>query len=217
MKAKRLGDTTKILGCTGAFIVFFESPLPGIPNFNIIKIAGILVVLFSLYNLANFYQSKNIFNNARIGALITIIGFISVMIGGGIAPRMPSYEMWTYTMICTNFVGGVFFTVAAFFVRRSLNELAVHSDISLFKTAAIVLFIGAILSTILIGVLIMWIAFLILAIAFFKMSEKPSTPLSNTHSPLTVLVSNVKANFCPNCGTSLQSDVIFCPNCGKQT
>ena len=128
----------KILGGVGAFIVFFEVLLlHGIAGFNIPRVAGIIIILFSLYNLANFYQSRSIFNNARLGALIAILGLISGMVGGRIVLTLP-VVMWLYANLCNWIIGGVLFTVAAFFVRRSLNELAVRSGVSLFKTVAIV-------------------------------------------------------------------------------
>jgi uncharacterized membrane protein len=215
---------SKNLGIIGAFIIFFEVILlRGIPAFNILKFTGIIVILISLYNLANFYQSKNIFNNARIGALMAIIGIIISLASGGIIPTIPSFVMWSYARICYSAIVGVFFTVSAFYVRRSLNELASRSGTALFKTASLVLFIGAILTIImLIGLPIMWIAFLILAIAFFTMKE-PNSPHTNNKSFNTANTANqteAEANtaliLCPNCSINVPPDTIFCTQCGTQ-
>jgi uncharacterized membrane protein len=73
----------------------------------------------------------------------------------------------------------VFATIAAFFARRSLKELATHSGIKRFTTIGLLLLIGAILSIVLIGVLLVWISALILAITFFTM-KTPNTTIETT-------------------------------------
>jgi uncharacterized membrane protein len=86
----------------------------------------------------------------------------------------------------------VFATIAAFFARRSLKELATHSGIKRFTTIGLLLLIGAILAIVLIGVLLVWIAILILAITFFSM-KKPDTTMetptvaTSTSSTTTIM------------------------------
>jgi uncharacterized membrane protein len=69
--------------------------------------------------------------------------------------------------------------VVALFYRRSLLSLRDKSGIGLFGTTGTVLLIGAVLTVILIGYLIVWIAILLLAIAFFSIStQQPQPPTS---------------------------------------
>jgi|GEM_PF-5603816 len=142
---------------------------------------------------------------------------------------------WIFAPIVVNSITGalsfylyfvifvVFYIVAAFFVRRSLNELAARSGVSLFATAGLLLFIGAILTLIVIGALIMWVSFVVLAIAFFKLKEpQPSllhTEISTSPTSSYQMISevNVKADFCSNCGTPTTPQAVFCAHCGKQT
>jgi uncharacterized membrane protein len=63
----------------------------------------------------------------------------------------------------------VFSIIAAFLVRRSLIQISAKSNIGLFGTAGLLLLIGAILVIVIFGLLLMWIAALILAIAFFSL------------------------------------------------
>ncbi|MCL1977868.1 MAG: DUF996 domain-containing protein [Candidatus Bathyarchaeota archaeon] len=78
----------------------------------------------------------------------------------------------------------VFAIISAFFVRRSLKELSVRSGSGLFATAGLLMLIGAVLTVILIGVILVWISALILAIAFFTMKEpEPVPPPVTTASP----------------------------------
>ena len=62
----------------------------------------------------------------------------------------------------------VFGIIATFFVRRSLVQLAAKTNVGLFSTAGTLLLIGAVLVIVVVGLLLMWIAALILAIAFFR-------------------------------------------------
>jgi len=66
--------------------------------------------------------------------------------------------------------------IATFFIRRSLKDLATHSGTNRFATVSLLLLIGAILSIIAVGLLLIWIATLVLAIAFFTMKQTNSTP-----------------------------------------
>jgi uncharacterized membrane protein len=166
--------------------------------------------LISLSSLAKIYQAKNIVTNARSGALAAITGTIIFIV----VTVLLSPLTVNATSLLVLVILGVFYTVAAFFVRRSLNELAARSGISLFATAGLLLFIGAALTIVVIGVLIMWLAVLILVVAFFTTKEPQSTPLPNTH-PLTVPTSTDRTNFCPNCGTPIPPSAVFCPNCEK--
>ena len=70
----------------------------------------------------------------------------------------------------------IFAIISAFFVRRSLKEVSEESHVGSFGTAGILLLIGAFLIILFgLGLLLMWIAALILAIAFFNLKphEQP--------------------------------------------
>lgn len=63
--------------------------------------------------------------------------------------------------------------IAAFFIRRSLNALALKTNINLFSTAALVLLIGAFMTIIVVGLLLIWVSMLLVGIAFFKIRAQP--------------------------------------------
>jgi uncharacterized membrane protein len=63
----------------------------------------------------------------------------------------------------------IFGIIATFFVRRSLVQLSAKTNVGLFSTAGTLLLIGAVLIFLFgLGLLLMWIAALLLAIAFFR-------------------------------------------------
>jgi uncharacterized membrane protein len=67
----------------------------------------------------------------------------------------------------------IFAIIAAFLVRRSLKQVSSKTSVELFSTAGLLLLVGAALTIVIIGLILMWIAALILAIAFFTMKPQP--------------------------------------------
>jgi uncharacterized membrane protein len=71
----------------------------------------------------------------------------------------------------------VFAIIATFLIRRSLTQLSVKSSVGLFGTSGILLLIGAFLVIVFgLGLILMWIAALILAIAFFRLKPTQQPP-----------------------------------------
>ncbi len=79
----------------------------------------------------------------------------------------------------------VFAIIAAFFIRRSLREVAVRSGTGLFATSGLLLLIGAVLVILFgLGLILVWLAALLLAIAFFTMKKnEPAPPPPVTMAP----------------------------------
>ncbi|MDR2203738.1 MAG: DUF996 domain-containing protein [Nitrososphaerota archaeon] len=75
--------TSKILGGVGALLMFLGGILSFMNSlyFTITEIMGIILVLLSLYSLANFYKNKNgIFYNALFGVLTAIVGVVTASV-----------------------------------------------------------------------------------------------------------------------------------------
>ena len=71
----------------------------------------------------------------------------------------------------------IFAIIAAFFVRRSLKQLSARTNVGLFSTTGMLLLAGAVLIIVFgLGLLLLWIAALILAIAFFTMKPQETQP-----------------------------------------
>ena len=58
--------------------------------------------------------------------------------------------------------------IAALFLRRSFSSVGAKTGIRAFYTAGLLMLVGAILSIIIVGFLILWIALIFLAIGFFS-------------------------------------------------
>ena len=74
--------------------------------------------------------------------------------------------------------------IIAFFVRKSLNTLSAKTNVNLFSTAALLLLIGAFLTIVLIGFILIWVAILLIAIAFFQIKPQPEQQFTTTTPPM---------------------------------
>jgi uncharacterized membrane protein len=66
----------------------------------------------------------------------------------------------------------IFAIIAAFFMRRSLKQLSAKSNVGLFGTTGILILVGAVIP--ILGLLLIWVALLLLAIAFFSVRTAPA-------------------------------------------
>lgn len=84
-----------------------------------------------------------------------------------------------------NAIMWAFLVVASFFANRFLKSLAAKTGVTLFSTAALVLIIGALLSIIFIGYVIVWVAVVLAAFAFFQTQPRQEQPPPVTVSPMS--------------------------------
>jgi ribosomal protein L40E len=119
--------------------------------------------------------------------------------------------------------------VVALFYRRSLSSFRDKSGIGLFGTAGTVLLLGAVLTIILIGYVIVWFDLLLLAIAFLQLRPPSIQPAQTTQTTVSLVaipsevektsasISRVEGKkYCMNCGAELSSEAGFCPRCGMK-
>ncbi len=100
-------------------------------------------------SLSGFVPDASAIQNMDINTLFTIaIGFIAILV-----------IMWIAAII------------ASIFVRRSLGHLSDKSSVGLFRTAGLLFLIGACLTIVFIGIILMWIVVLLLAIGFLQLKS----------------------------------------------
>jgi uncharacterized membrane protein len=203
-------ESSKTLGGIGAILMVI-GPLASVYT-GVIGLVGLILVLVAFNGLADYYKDRRIFNNVIFGVIAAIIGVvIAVVVVVSAAFDMLSVlgihiSNWTDWSALQNFnwqgftdwsalapyvaeiVGAlvvlfVFVVVAAIFLRRSLNTLSEKSGTHMFATAGLLLLIGAALTVIVIGLILMWVALILLAVAFFEMRTQPTQPQTTTTSP----------------------------------
>ena len=173
----------KSLAGIGALLLVIGTFIP------FLGIVGFILLMVGLRNLANHYKDSSIFGNALYGIIFGVIGvaaaafiIIAVIFGG-------SFLGFQYTpggAVTGNFValiGGIiialviafiFYILMAIYLRRSFNTMANKTGIGYFRTAGLLLLIGAILTIILIGLILIFVAWILLTVAFFSMPSNPT-------------------------------------------
>lgn len=140
------GIITGIVGVVIATIVIF-----------VLLWASMQTLIYQFYpnwdgnpaSLSGFVPDASAIQNMDINTLFTIaIGFIAILV-----------IMWIAAII------------ASIFVRRSLGHLSDKSSVGLFRTAGLLFLIGACLTIVLIGIILIWIAVLLLAIGFLQLKS----------------------------------------------
>jgi len=194
-------ESDKTLGGVGALLVvigflgFFASGYVAI-----LALIGMIITLIALKGMADHYNEAGIFNNALYGVITLIIGvvaFIATLVVV-ILMALSSIDIdWTnpaaiqayftdFTNIW-NIIGAaigalvvlfVFTIVSAIFFRKSLISLSAKSGEKIFETAGLLWLIGAVLTIILIGFVLIGIAWILIAVGFFsiKRTAPPQPP-----------------------------------------
>lgn len=193
-------QTIKTLGGVGAVLLLIGClPFVG-PIVGIIGLIGFILVLIALNGFADYYSEKGIFNNALYGFIIFIIGIVitlSIAIFvlfdflASLGIELANWESFqsidwvsimTPEIIMDLIVGGIaalvilfiFFILGAFFMRKSLDLLATKTDVKLFATTGLLLLLGAVLTVILIGFILLFVAIILLIISFFSIKTPAS-------------------------------------------
>lgn len=173
---------------------------------SILGLIGIILVLIAMKGLADHYSDSGIFNNTLYGAILTIIGvvvFMATIVVGAVDlladldldlttlstdpsaisatdwQELINFDViWDYLVILLVglVVFFIFIVVSAIFYRKSLNALSEKTGVGLFGTTGLILLIGAVLTIIGIGFLLLWVALLLLTIAFFSIRTETVPP-----------------------------------------
>jgi uncharacterized membrane protein len=191
--------TSKTLGGIGALLMFI---MPFLGTYTgILGLIGLILVLVAMKGLADNYGEQGIFNNALYGVIAAIVGivaFIAVLIiaAMGLFTALGlEFTEWTNWAILqeinwsalmdmtffTNFLIAIvasvvvlfaFVVVTAIFLRKSLSLLSAKSGVGLFGTIGLLVLIGAVLTIIVVGLLLIWISLILLAVAFFSIRPR---------------------------------------------
>lgn len=202
-------ETSKNLGGVGAILMFISPLLSYVaPYAGLLGLIGFIMVLIALKGLGDHYNEGGIFNNALYGFMIGVVGsvvaagaFVASVLGIladiGISDWMNPSE-WTAAFTAQTafdtilkLAGAVIIALVILFVvvvlaawlyRKSLNLLSARSGVSMFGTAGLILLIGAFLTIVIIGFLLIWIAVILVAVAFFSI-RRASTEASSPPPP----------------------------------
>ncbi|MEM2237456.1 MAG: DUF996 domain-containing protein [Candidatus Caldarchaeum sp.] len=163
----------RLLGGIGSILLVLAIvPYAG----SALSIVGLILLLISLKQLSDIFHEPEIFKNALIAVVVGIIGAVAGIVVGGVgvlsmfAGGLDGSNIGNliFSILLALAVVWVFAVVSSLFLRRSLTLTGNRLGIGLFRTAGLLIFIGAILMIILVGAIIELVAYIILAVAFFQ-------------------------------------------------
>lgn len=192
-------ESSKTLGGVGAILVVIG--FLGLFAYGytaLLSLIGIIITLIALKGIADHYNEAGIFNNALYGFITLIIGVVAfiatviVMILMAISnididwtnPTaiqqyfMDMNNLWSIigTLIIALVVLFIFAIISAIFFRKSLTSLSTKSGEKIFETAGLLWLIGAILTIVLIGFILIGIAWILIAVGFFSIKPTATQP-----------------------------------------
>lgn len=183
-------ETGKNMGGIGAILLVVGSFVP------FLSIVGIILVLIGMKNLADYYNENSIYQNALYGFIFGIIGIIAAAFiiiplffggalfgGAGIIAAIGG-------IIIALLLAFIFYILEAVYYKRAFDTLAQKSGENMFRTAGLLLLIGAVLTIILVGLVLIFIAWILVAVAFFSIrtgsaAAPPSPPTPPPPTPQT--------------------------------
>jgi uncharacterized membrane protein len=200
----------------------------------VLGIIGVILLLRSLKEFANFYQDNAIYQNALTGVKYYIVALITLAIAGtGFIVGFALNDFPTRIGV-GNAVGiavgiaflivtFVFYVLAAMHLKKTFNTLAQKTGEHSFETAGTLLWVGSILTIIGVGVLLIFVAWIFAIIGFFTMKspqqQQPYTSQPYGYTPpseQSVAGTSQVQSYCSNCGAPLKPQSTFCSRCGKK-
>ncbi|XHH08872.1 MAG: DUF996 domain-containing protein [Candidatus Bathyarchaeia archaeon] len=207
-------EYSKTLACEGSILMWlFFIPYAG----PILAIIGLVLLLRSLKEFSGYYQDEKIYSEALTGIKFYVVAVVAVAVAvGAIVAGAWSATQFTNPFVFTAgfavgfiaFFAGlviafVFFILAARHLKTTFNALADHSGEPLFRTAGTLLWIGSILAIILVGWLLILVAWIIATIAFFTMKSRRYQQYNNQNNAYTPPSPPTQANTINQNGTQV--------------
>ncbi|MCW3983503.1 MAG: DUF996 domain-containing protein [Candidatus Bathyarchaeota archaeon] len=186
---------SKTLAIEGSVLLLL-GPIPTVGW--ILAIIGVILLLKATKELSNYYQDESIHRNAWNGLKYYIVAIVALAVGAGIgiasfaaAGLLAAGAQFT---LAAGVVGGLvaifaglavafaFYLLAAMNLRKVYDTLAQKTGEASFTTASTLLFIGAILTIIGVGVILVLISWIFIIIGFSSMKPKEYQPYPNGYS-----------------------------------
>ena len=183
-----------------------------------LSIVGYILVLISVKFISDEVHDGSIFNDMIIAVVAGIVGAAAggfILFFSGIFSILTAGLSVLFGIIAVLVVVWIALIVSSIFVRRAYNDMATKLNVGTFRTAGTLYFVGALLTIILVGFLILFIAYIVQIVAFFSIQDNQAVLGATTMAPAST-APQATTKYCPGCGAQIQSAATFCPNCGAK-
>ena len=153
----------------------------------VLAIVGVVLLVIGMKELSKYYQDQNVYQNTLSGVKFYVVAvvaaaaaIVAVMIGVASATDFTfknfvptvGFGVGVATLLAGLVVAFVFYIFAASHLKRALDSLAQKSGESSFATAGTLLWIGSILTVVLVGLVLIFVAWIFATVGFFSMKSR---------------------------------------------
>ncbi len=164
----------------------------------LLAIVGAVMVLVAIKYISDVVQDRSIFNNMLLAIVLGIVGLVIgvvVILGtvlatfglgnisswfasglpGSTPPTIPSGGI--VSLIVGALTGlaiiWVLLLVSAIFLRRSYSSISQKLGVGMFSTTGLIYLIGAALTIVIVGIILIFVAEILNIVAFFSIPDQP--------------------------------------------
>src|SRR5947209_10850006 len=185
MRAPLMGSlsSAKTLGGVGGILVFFP----------VLSLVGWILILLATKEISESVQDKTIFDDALLAGITAVIGAVvfGVFVFSGAIGGV--FFIGPFGVGGVGFLGflailgafWVFTVISAIFLKRSYEKISQRLNVSAFATTGLLYLIGAALTIVFIGFLILLVALIFQVVAYFSIQDRPFSPGWGQPAPQT--------------------------------
>jgi uncharacterized membrane protein len=229
----------KSLGAVGSILVV----LTAVPSVGaLLGIVGFILMLVAIKNISDVVGDKSIFSNmlvavglaiagivvgalVLVGSVLRFVGLNALSLGPDFNPSTVPTGDWVGligSLLLGLAVVWIMLVVSAVYVRRSYGSIASKLNVGMFGTAGLLYLIGAATTIILVGFLLLFVAQILVLVAFFSIPNQPPAqaaggmPGPMASPPPSISSPGGATKFCASCGSKIAASATFCNSCGAK-
>lgn len=213
-------ESNKTMALVGAILLVIGVFVP-YGGSAVVEIIGIILLMMGIKGFSTYFNDPAMYQNALTG----IIYYVIAVIAGAVA--LGSLTLGAVSIFLLGFgivifivavvAAFIFYLMAASRLRRTFYDLSQKTGDQSLHTTGTLLWIGALLSIILVGYVLIFIAWIFAAIGFFNMRTPAQPAYQQPYTqPPPVPTSTQATRYCPHCGAPVDASATFCTNCGQQ-
>jgi len=205
----------KTLGGVGSILIFIP----------FVSLIGYILLIIAVKDISDDLQDPAIFRNIVISAVTGMVGALAgaFVIFLGVLGAGFTFGISAIAGVLTGLLAvWVFLVISAVFLRRAYDTMGQRLGVGSFKLAATLYLVGAVLTIVLVGFILLLIAEIVQAVAFFSIPDRPPTQGAGastgptTAPPPSMPPQGGATKFCTNCGTKISPSATFCYSCGAK-
>jgi uncharacterized membrane protein len=203
----------KTLGGVGSILVFIP----------FVSIVGYILVIIAVKEISDDLHDSAIFNNLIIAAVTGIVGGLAggFIVVGAIA-AVAAFTVAAFLGVVTGLlVVWIALIISAVFLKRSYDAMGEKLGVKMFKTAATLYLVGAALTIVFVGFVLLLVAQILQAVAYFSIPDRPPAQAGagaqgTMAAPPSMSPQTGATKFCASCGNKIAANATFCNVCGAK-